>query len=180
MRINIFENLPVLHRGLQASLVANSLSIQGVYIPGSISFNTIAIYLSGSGGVSENLTIRFGLYSLNGSTLSLANSASLQTALSLGQIMNSILTLNTSATQDITPGNWYLGIVGETSLGGSFSMVGAVSNSLGNGTYGGPFIWGYYSASTTGLPASIATSDMIKGGGGAANTALTSYILISA
>ena len=179
-RINIFENGLVNHIVSVSSLVANSLSIQGIYMPGSLSFNNVAVVLSGSGGVSENLTLSFGLYSLNGSTLSLGNSASQSTVLTLNQTMFSWISLVTSATQDIIPGNWYLGMLGSTSLGGSWSLVMEQAASISQGTYGGPFIRGYYSASTGGLPSSIATSDMIKEGGGIASTSQYAYILIGA
>src|SRR3990167_1799342 len=174
-RINTFSNIPVLHNVSISSFVTGSLSIQGVYVPGSISFNNLVVLLSGSGVVSENITLSFGLYSLNGSTLSLANSASRATALTLNQIMFSWLSVATSATQDITPGNWYFGLLGAISLGGGFSFANVRALSISQGTYGGPFIRGYYSANTSALTASIATSDMVKEGGGVASTSQYIY-----
>ena len=179
-RLNILENFPLLHSNSNNVVNANSLSIQGVYIPGSISFNNLAVIISGSGGVSENFSLSLGLYSLNGSTLSLANSASRATALTLNQTMFSWLTMATSATQDITPGNWWLGIVVSTSLGSSFSLIRCRGATISNAIYGGPFIRGSYSTSTNGLPISMITSDLSKEGADAgASRNRAPYILIS-
>ena len=181
VRLNIFENVPLLHTNMNFVLNVNTLSIQGVYIPGSISFNKLAVIVSGSGGVSENLSLSFGLYSLNGSTLSLANSASMGTDATLNQTFFSWLTFATSATQDITPGNWWLGMVASTSLGGSFSIVRDSGVTVKDAPYGGLFVRGSYSTSTDGLPVSMITSDLSKEGQGTGSSGTRDpYILISA
>mgnify|MGYP001617671404 CR=1 FL=1 len=185
VRLNLFESYPLIHQARNASLEGvGTLHMLGVEMPGSISFNNLAMIVSGSGGVSEDMSLSFGLYSLNGSTLSLANSASMGTALTLNQTMFSWLSFATSATQDITPGNWYFAVMSSTTLGGSFSLV--INNWTGNagavgGEYGGIFVRGKLSVSTNALPASIATSDMSKEGQGiTVNIARQPYILISA
>src|SRR3990167_3495353 len=161
VRLNIFENVPLLHTNMNFVLNVNTLSIQGVYIPGSISFNKLAVIVSGSGAVSQNLSLSFGLYSLNGSTLSLANSASRATALTLNQTMFSWLSFATSATQDITPGNWYLAYMNSTALGAGFSLVKGFNVLLFTEVqHQGLFVRGAYSVTTSAFPASIATSDM--------------------
>jgi len=178
-RLNIYENISINHSFNQQTVSWEILKIHGVYIPGSISFNNIAIYLVRSGTIAKTLSVSFGLYSLNGSTLSLANSASQSNS---GGASSIWLTLGTSTTQDISPGNWYLGIVGATTGANSFLMVGNVSNApMSGGGYAGRFVRGIYSVSTNGLPSSIATSDMnIEGTYGIGSNLIHSYILISA
>lgn len=164
VRINIFKNYPTLHRvewGFNEA--SSSLWLQGLYIPGSISFNQVAVIASMPGVESKSITVSFGLYSLNGSSLSLANSASLSSSMTNGFLR--WLTFQTSATQDITPGNWYFGMMSSTAGTGSFSLlvnnatnIGIVSNVI----YNGNFVRGAFSATTTAFPASIATSDLIK------------------
>ena len=181
MRINIFENLSLInHVGINVLPGVGSLLIQGVYIPGSISFNNLNMIFSGSGGLSEDLSLSFGLYSLNGASLSLANSASRGTALTINQTAMSWLSFATSATQDITPGNWYFAVMSNTSLGESFSLVQNNGISFSAGEYGGGFVRGYFSVSTAALPAAIATSDLVKEGLSAAAFSRYPYILISA
>lgn len=164
-RINFFESIPTLQDITARELHGmGTLMINGVQLEGSLSFNNLAMIFSGSGGLSEDLSVSFGLYSLNGNTLSLANSASAATALTLNQTAFSWLTFATSAVQDITPGNWYFAVMSSTSLGASFSLE--VENALlgMGGVYAGPFVRGMLSVSTNALPASIATSDMLKEG----------------
>lgn len=181
MRINIFNTPPFLGGPIALELSGNgSLHIQGVEIPGSISFNNVAVLLSGSGGVSEDISLSFGLYSLNQSTLSLANSASRGTGLTLNQTMYSWMSFATSATQDITPGNWYFAIMSSSSLGSSFSLdMPNRPVAMTHAGYGGNFVRGLMSVSTNALPASIATSDIVREGtNSGANR--HPYIIISA
>lgn len=178
-RINIFENYP-LHAELAfSSLQSNGfLRIQGVFIPGSLSFNTVAFLMSASGTTAKTLTISFGLYSLTGSTLSLANSASQSSNPVANQ--GSWVTLVTSATQDITPGNWYLAEIYSTSNNGNISLLKpfGVNPQV---THAGAFFRGYYSATTSAFPASIATSDLRKEGAATGVVRyIYNYILISA
>jgi hypothetical protein len=180
-RLNLFYSPPFLLNPIALDLASvGALHIQGVEIPGSLSFNNVAVILSGSGGVSEDMSLSFGLYSLNGSTLSLANSASMATGLTLNQTMFSWRTLATSATQDITPGGWYFAVMSSTSLGGSFSieMLNRPIDMTHAG-YGGNFARGILSVSTNAMPASIATTDLIKEGANT-NANRHPYIIISA
>ena len=187
VRLNIYENYSVLNRMTAANVAISggSLRMQGVVIPGSISFNNVVVFMTASGTTAKTLTISFGLYSLNGSTLSLANSASQTTAPAANQ--GSWITLVTSATQDITPGNWYLGFIMSTSSNNNMSLL--INHNTNNdimitaGTAGGIFVRGNYSVTTTAFPASIATSDMSKEPSGLAASSSPMaypYILISA
>ena len=165
-RLNIYYPPNFLNVAIALGLSGvGSLHIQGVEMPGSLSFNNVAMLFSGSGAVSENMSLSFGLYSLNGSTLSLANSASANTGLTLNQTAFSWISFATSATQDITPGNWYFAIMSSTTLGGNFSLE--MYNrpvELSVAGYGGVFVRGLMSVSTGAMPGSIATSDILKEG----------------
>ena len=106
-------------------------------------------------------TLQFGLFSLNGSTLSLANSAS--RTIEHTDSANSWYSMVTSATQNISPGAWYFGVNfftgGEVTAHSSASLLGNSTFNPGNAIPGG-FLMGRMTASTTAIPASIATSDL--------------------
>lgn|SRR3990167_228218 len=177
VRINLFENISLGHNLAVFALATSNtrLMIQYVYIPGSISFNTIAVMAS-QGHTSASGSFSFGLYSLSGSTLSLANSAS---GVQGGANGISYITLATSATQDITPGDWFLGLVTSSSGNNSLSLLlNPHGNDPVNGEYGGPLFRGVFN--TEGLPASLATSDVTKEGNNIVHDSRFAYILISA
>ena len=179
-RLNIFESFPLNHDvgGFgRLGTDNNTLRVFGVYIPGSISFNNIIMAVGASGTTAKTLTLSFGLYSLNGATLSLANSASFSSNPAANQ--SSWRTFVTSATQDITPGNWYFAINSVTAGNSEFSVKRANNNINIHGVHGGPFLQGYHSVSQTAMPASIATSDFVKDGASSFINTLP-YILISA
>lgn len=180
-RINVFENFARDNIALTLGVNSNNAQmIHGVYFPGSISFNDVALIASVSNTVDATLTVRFGLYSLNGSTLSLANSAS-NTIGTSGNLF-SWITLVTSATQDITPGNWWLAFgFSRTGAGLSFSIVGnSRFQTAFTHVYGGPFIRGFHSGTSTVMPATIATSNITKEGLNLSDSMNHPYILISA
>lgn len=162
VRINIFDSLKLAHSlNFNALDSIGTLLVNGVHIPGSISFNNVVMPISRvASNVGRTFSVSFGLYSLNVSTLSLANSASFSETRTAGEI--SWYTLATSAAQDITPGNWYFGVLRSTSgdsqfrvaAYGGFGAVGLTDN--------GVFVRGYMSVTTGALPASIATTDMLK------------------
>lgn len=161
VRINQFQNLPQGYFVITASYVNGRLCMQVANIAGSLSFNNLAMIMSASGTTAKTLSISFGLYSLNGSTLSLANSAFFSSNPAANAL--SWITLATSATQDITPGTWFFAYIQSTSGNNNMSLMGGGLRSANVG-YGGPFFRGIYSAATGALPASIATSDMIAEG----------------
>lgn len=181
VRLNIFDNYPLLHNFAGGGVGTNgALMIHGVFIPGSLSFNNVVMAISASGTTAKTLTLSFGLYSLTGSTLSLANSASRSS--NPGANMLSWITLATSATQDITPGNWYFAILSATAGNSRMSLMHNKWNQIvSEGIYGGIFVRGRLSISTNALPASIATSDLSKeGGDSSALLTRHPYIIISA
>lgn len=184
-RVNQFQNLEVLYKVSSGDFIGGvngTLPVQGVYIPGSISFNTVAILVSNGNTVGATLSISFGLYSRTGSTLSLANSASASiTGTNVAWL--SWITLGTSATQDITPGNWWFGYIHSTSGDDEFRIYNhSFAEQIANRVYGGLFVMGASNASRTNLPASIETSALLKyGGSGSGQSAiLQPYVIISA
>lgn len=161
---SFFENFALNQATNSAFDSAGRLMMQAVYVPGSISFNNVNVIVQASGTTAKTLTISFGLYSLNGSTLSLANSASKSSNFTTNA--TSFISLITSAAQNITPGIWYFAYISSTSSNGSMSFIVnnpqvGVEASVG---YGGPFFRGHFSTTTNAFPASIATSNMSKEG----------------
>ena len=181
MRINIFENAPTLQRIYlynHPNISNTYVKFQGIYLAGSLSFNNVAMLFSASGTTAKTMTISFGLYSLNGATLSLANSASFSTAPTTNEF--NWITLGTSATQDITPGNWYFGIIQSTSSNSRMSLGYMNTNFKGtsNTAQGGGLFFGIFGSNA--LPSSVATT-AITLPTGANNDELSRhpYILIS-
>ena len=78
-QLQFFENFPG-HLGAAFNAVSlNTLSVHAVNIPLSLSFNNVIVLVTAGANNATRTgqaTIRFGLYSMNASTLSLANSAS--------------------------------------------------------------------------------------------------------
>lgn len=133
-----------------------TLSVHAVNIPLSINFNSVVMALSQSATSTRNFTIQFGLFSLNGSTLSLANSASANPT-----FVNAVswVSMVTSATQNITPGPWYFGI---NILSGGVSSATLFGNTSYNpsNAFPGNVMYGRMTVSTNAMPANINTSDL--------------------
>lgn len=180
-RLNIFENFPADNVNWAPRIASNTLQLHGIYIPGSISFNNVAVIQSISATTTKSDSFYFGLYSLNGATLSLANSASGSLSINNASAI-SFITLVTSATQDITPGYWWFADRGVGGGAGTRSyLVNSIAGIVADGVIGGPFIRGRYTVSTTGFPASIATSDLnAEGDTSFSYFTQYPYILISA
>lgn len=162
-RLRVFTPFPG-YQVLHNTIGAGTLQIYGVNINGSLSFSNLSFLVSASGTTAKTLTLSFGLYSRNGASLSLANSASR----TLNPVVNQLswYSMATSATQDITPGNWYFAFVSATSSNSRISLAGLTGNA-GWGTYStapylGAFLFGNLSVTTAGLPSVIATSDCNK------------------
>lgn len=176
MRINQFNNVLYNQGAIASILGAGTLFIQGHVIPGSLSFNNV-IFLVSQASTAASITVSFGLYSLNGSTLSLANSASKGTNFGAGL---SWMSLITSANQDITPGNWFLALLSTTAGNANISFYGEnVGVGFSEGVNAGNFVNGIMSVTTNGLPATIATSDLVKFGAATWNNTRAPYVIIS-
>ena len=179
-RLNQFQNSPVAQRFFLYAMSVNTyLKFQGIYLAGSLSFNNVIMALSASGTTSKSITISLGLYSLNGSTLSLANSASFSNAYNANTF--EWITLATSAAQDLTAGNWYLGIIQSTSSN-SLMSLGYLQANI-QGTANSLQTDGLYLAIllTSVLVTSVATADLRYPSDLSNNeTTRQPYILISA
>lgn len=155
-QLNFVYNLPLMNNRTQ-SVGNGTLKFTPINVGDSISFLTINLLLQGS-SADRTVTCSLGLYSLNGSTLSIANSMSATSSMNNAVIRFMSLTA-TSAAQNITPGTWYFGLIFSTGGNANFSLFGNSSFSAENAFPGG-FIGGNLTASTDGLPASVATSDV--------------------
>lgn len=181
-QLNFEYNLGALmNRFQEISVSSNNVGSVRLFpflIHDSISWNTINIALRGSGAAGGgSLTLSIGLYSLNGSTLSLANSASQQLTGPSGGSEGYHSIVNTSATQNITPGTWWLGFNISNSNWNNVSYLGGnMTFGIGN-AFPGSFIGGRMTVSSSVLPASVATSDLDITGNDAM---FVPYIILSA
>lgn len=162
-QINFFENFPG-HRGVEFGGYSNgTLSFHAVNIPLSLSLGypvvLISLTTSSKTATSKNHTLQFGLYSLNGSTLSLANSASKNFTLAASNGGISWISLITSATQNITPGAWYFAFNIRTGGHSALSIYNNSSINPANNVPGG-FLMGRVTVSQSVMPGSIATSSL--------------------
>lgn len=152
-----------------------TLSFVPLNIRDSVSLNTVNMWISFS-SAAQTHTFNIGLYSLTGSTLSIANSISGTISASNNQRRYISFTA-TSATQNITPGTWWFGLLIRTSGNANISLDAANIINAQN-AFPGAFTGGRMSVSTNAIPASIATSDLDITGSDA--TALRPIIIISA
>jgi hypothetical protein len=168
-RILQFQDFGMFHNPTFGVLLgAGSLHIRGVYVEGSLSFNNVAIPLRVSQtntatASTAAITMSVGLYSLNGASLSLANSASQSSTYRTTNVA-SWLTLITSATQDITPGTWYIAVMSSSAGTGTvqhyMNVISPILDIFGSPP--GMFVRGYMSVGTNAMPGNIATSDCKK------------------
>lgn len=180
-QLQFFENFPakdgVTTPGYAASLA--TLSIHAVNIPLSISLNNVVIlqFRTATVASSHSITFHWGLYSLNGSTLSLANSASAQFTGDPGVTQTKWFNFTSfSSTQNITPGPWYFALNLVTFSNHAFGSIFA-NSSANPGNASPVFVRGRMTASTTAMPASIATSALDITGSDASRQP---YIIITA
>lgn len=182
VRLNVLENFPSVDVRTLATTLGNTIFfIHGVYFPGSISFNTAA-FIASIGTGSHNRNFSFYLYSLNGATLSLANSASANVSATASKL--SWFTMATSATQDITPGTWYFAMSSNTSNATASTntnisvFVNSAFTSGATVPYGGKFMRGW---ATNGFASTYATSDLQREGNNTVTQFMSHpYIVIAA
>lgn len=158
-QLQFFENLPGHLVAATNNPSTNTLSIHAVNIPLSLSFNNVIFLVSQGFSADFSQTWHFGLYSLTGSTLSLANSASRQYTSTSHALTQEWVSMVTSATQNITPGTWYFAFNYVSVNNANVSDRIAFNSSInpGNAIPGG-FLRGRMTASTNAMPGSIATS----------------------
>lgn len=162
-QLKFFENFPG-HLG--QAIIDDSgamMSVHAVNIPLSISLNGafwLGSHSAGAAGQSRTITAKFGLYSLNAGTLSLANSASGLWTFNSVAAIEWIAMTDISSTQNITPGTWYFAWLKSASGDGVNDLYyGNSSINPGNAIPGG-FLMGRQTATTAAFPTAIATSDL--------------------
>src|SRR3990167_6868528 len=126
----------------------------------SISLKTLNIPYCNANAVTGTASISIGIYSITGSTLSIANSLSGIYANTDASFRGAYVSMtNTSAAQNITPGTWFLGLLQSTTGMNNARAFGVRNINPGNAFPGG-FIGGEMTDSTNALPSSISTSDL--------------------
>ena len=165
--------MPQLTFAINGGLFNNAVSIPNasltfftIMLTDSISFKTFNIMWAHGGGNTSNKTysLSVGLYSLTGSTLSIANSISGTFTHSVsGQRGGYMSISDTSANQNITPGTWFFGLLFSTThaggAAGSLQLRLGLTANPGN-VFPGGFIGGAMTDSTGVLPSSLATSNL--------------------
>ena len=156
-QLNFEYNINYHPRGAARTISNGTISFIPFNIQDSISLLTLNIAGNGS-SANRTLTLSFGLYSLNGISLIIANS--LSASMSMDNNLAKFVSLTaTSAAQNITPGTWFWGMLFSTGGNANFSIHGQVNVNPANAFAGG-FIGGVMTDSTGALPTSIATSDL--------------------
>lgn len=129
-------------------------------LPGSIAFNSVGMAFALSGAASVGATI--GLYTLNGSTLTLVNSASGST-INLAGGSTGFLALATSAASTIGSGTICIGYLTNktvTATNGVRPLLIDAANQIAQGALTGGFWIGGSNATTSALPTSVNTTDL--------------------
>ena len=174
-QLQFFENFPG-HLGAEFAAISQfTLSVHAVNIPLSLSYNFPVMLIGKTNTTTTNQSaiIYQGLYSLSGSTLSIANSARWAFTYT-GESGTSWASFATSATQNISPGAWYSACLVQSVP--AFRLYINSSANPRNAIPGG-FLMGRMTASTNAMPASIATSDLDIAGSDAIRQP---YVIITA
>jgi hypothetical protein len=178
-QIQFFENISNASLDWGTNSASGQLKMQAIYVPHSISMKTLGWAAGAAAATAKTAWLSFGLYSLNGVTLSLANSAS-GSATYTGAGSSYWTATMSNSSFNMTPGIWFFAHLSSSSSDSRVSLLmNSGSNANHTNSYGGPFFRGWYSATTTQLPASINTSAMVKEGWGAVSDMQHPYILIS-
>jgi hypothetical protein len=152
--------------------IPNNMTVSSV-------FPIMSIHTSGGSGSTAGLSWWVGIYTRNVSTLSLASSASSSSSWSSGTNAASnwdgvrgIRKWPVAATWNMTAGDYWPALIVRTTNAGSYSLMLAQGSGLhdyrgvagvhSTVTTAGHMSWGVgsFTASTTAMPASIATSNL--------------------
>ena len=137
-QLNFVYNWPFINDNTQ-SVGNGTLKFAPFNVGDSISLLTINLLIQGS-NANRTITCSLGLYSLTGSSLSIANSLS-ATSTMANAVARFVSLTATSATQNITPGTWYWGLLFSTGGNANFSLFGNSSFAPAN-AFPGAFIGG--------------------------------------
>lgn len=153
-----------------------TMSFIGWNLGDSISLLTLNVLLR-FGAANQTHTGSLGLYSLNVSTLSLANYITGTFSNGAGVSNYFVSLTGTSSAQNIGPGTWYWGLLFRTGGANSLSYFCGTSNLNPANAFPGALMAGAMTESTAALPSSYATSNLDTTG--SENTNIP-YIVLSA
>lgn len=160
---------------------AGTLTFVAFNVWDSISLNTINLLVNIASNSQSTRTISasLGLYTLTGSTLSIANSisGSITIRTSDGSVRLYMSLIDVSATSNLTPGTYFWGFLLSSSGGGNVFMLAHTNDLNPANAFPGGFIGGAMTNSTSVLPSSVATSDLDVTGQDAMSVP---YLIISA
>jgi hypothetical protein len=126
----------------------------------SLSIVNVLTDIAGVAGGTRTVSISIGIYSLTGSTLSLANSISgTRTGTVQGGNPSYISLTAISAGTNLSAGNWWFGIV-YSSSGNNTARFRVFGSANAANAFPGSFIGGAMTATTNAPPSSVATSDL--------------------
>jgi hypothetical protein len=182
--VSMFEPLaPIAYQG---NLIVNgSVSFGRINVPMYISATNIALIqhlTAGTAGTNSNTTngatvsAYAAIYTMNGSTASLASSSSISSSFNLntqtsatsaygGQSGTRYRTFNLG-TWNITPGDYYFAILISTTMAGAISLSQwcrqnlPISPAPGGGNFSKYFMHGLYSTTTNAMPNSVQVSEI--------------------
>lgn len=175
-QLQFVENMPMRAANAFVAIAYSTLSFHAVIVTQNVSFNHVLVAFSNSNvGAARTNTVSFGLYSLTGSTLTLLNSASGAADFILNETGQEWVDMTTSASSNITPGQYYFGI-NLASVISTVSILGGSSINIGN-AIPGQLLMGRMTATTNAMPASVATTDLDVTGNDATRQP---YIIITA
>ena len=171
--LNWVDNSPLFKVSTWNAYSNATISFNPIFVPHKVSFNVPAILVSVPGSTARTFSISLGLYSLTGSTLSLANSASQTITITSGISWVSFVT---SATQAISTGQWYIGLGIRSAGTSNLSIAGFSSVGIGNNPTD-VLLNARMTASSTAMPGSINTTALDLSGTDANRQP---YVIISA
>lgn len=170
-QLQFFENFPLHIAQTRFAQSQNTISFQAVNIPLSISLSRAVILASdqsiaGTATSTRTIEIMFGLYSLNGNTLSQENSGSQTYTFKAAGASVQWRSLGMSAQQNVSPGAWWFALKVSTAGRSQWSMYGNGAITMANPN---PIssLMGRMTVSSAGMPASVALSDLDITGGDA-------------
>lgn len=129
------------------------VSFHNLNVPGIIPFG-VPVCIISHGNATGSMTVRLGLYSLDNGSLTLVNSAIGSTQWTVNT--RCWVSMLTSSSQNVSPGQWYYGIAFYSAGNSSFSIYGNSSINIGNAEPS--LIMGRMTATSANMPLSIATS----------------------
>lgn len=192
---NLYENIQSVVSQQNASLYLRPMVVDVAVQHDRLMFPVLVTNSSNSSG-SQTISVWAGIYTKNGSTLSLVSSVLGTLAMTQSgtvgsySILSGIRNMTVGWTNTILPGDYYFGLVSRTTSGGTNASISNLyASNLASGFSGilgasSPASaqmfpgFGYYSATTAGMPNSVAFSD-IQGSNSIAQRPPIAYLVSS-